>query len=203
MLYYEEAPRQLPIRYDCEVLVVGGRRVVALAAAETGAETILLEKSGFLGGALIHGAMVLHSFFNLYKAFSGVPKVQLVRGIPERIVEAMIQAGGCPGHVEADIDADYDSVATCFDPEVYKWVALDLVERTGVKLLLHTFAVSAITDGDKLKGVIAETKSGRVAIRAKVVVDCSGDADIAYHAGAECIDRRRNRIAGCQHFRNG
>jgi hypothetical protein len=194
MLYYEEASRQVPIKYDCDVLVVGGGTagvVAALAAAETGADTILLEKAGFLGGALIHGAIVLHSFFNLYKPFPGVPKVQLVRGIPEKIVDAMIRAGGCPGHVEADLDADYDSVATCFDPETYKWVALELVEQAGVRLLLHTFVVDAFTESNKLQGVIAETKSGRIGIRAKVVVDCSGDADVAYYAGAECIDKKR------------
>jgi len=193
-MQYHEISCSVPVRYNCDVLVVGGGTagvVAALAAAETGAETILLEKAGFLGGALIHGAMVLHSFFNLYKPFPGVPKMQLVRGIPEKIVEAMVEAGGCPGHVESDLGADYDSVATCFDPETYKWVALDLVDRAGVKLLLHTFVVGAITNGNKLEGVVAETKSGRIAIKAKVVVDCTGDGDVAYFAGAECIDRKR------------
>jgi ribulose 1,5-bisphosphate synthetase/thiazole synthase len=192
--FYEEKPRRLPISYTCDVLVVGGGTagiVAALAAAETGAKTILVEKSGFLGGAMIHGAIVLHSFFNLYRAFPGVPKVQLVRGIPEKIVQAMIRAGGCPGHVEADLDADYDSVATCFDPEIFKRVAFDLMEEAGVKLLMHTFMVDTICEENTVQGIITETKSGREAIMAKVVVDCTGDGDVAFYAGAECLDKKR------------
>lgn len=189
-MYIEEQHR-IPITYDCDVLVVGGGTagiIAALAAAETGAKTVLIEKNGFLGGVLIHGAICLHSFFNLFKPFPDRSKVQLVRGIPERIVQAMVQAGGCPGHLDVEVGYDYDSVATTFDPEIFKKVAFDLVKEAGIRLLLHTFVVDTITKDGVVKGVIAESKSGREAIMAKVVVDATGDADVAFRAGAECVD---------------
>ena len=190
-VYIEEQPRIIPITYNCDVLVVGGGTagvIAALAAAETGARTVLLEKNGFLGGTLLHGAICLHSFFNLFRPFPDRPKVQLVRGIPERVVQAMVEAGGCPGHLDVEVGYDYDSVATTFDPEIFKKVAFDLVKKAGIRLLLHTFVVDTITKDGVVKGVIAESKSGREAIMAKVVIDATGDADVAFRAGAECID---------------
>ena len=181
-----EPARETPIRARCDVAVVGGGTagfVAALAAARAGAQTILIEQHGSLGGAMINGATALHSFFNLYKAFPGVERTQLVRGIPQEIVERMVAAGGCPGHVEMAEGYDYDSVATCFDHEIFKLVSLEMLVEAGVRLLLHTATVDAVMDGAALHGVIVETKSGREAILAKVCVDCSGDGDVAYHAG--------------------
>ncbi|MCL2318745.1 MAG: FAD-dependent oxidoreductase, partial [Treponema sp.] len=87
-----EEKLQTPVRYECDVLVAGGGTagvVAALAAARNGAKTILIERNGFLGGTMLNGAGPLHSFFNLYKAFPGVQKVQVVRGIPQEIVDRL------------------------------------------------------------------------------------------------------------------
>jgi ribulose 1,5-bisphosphate synthetase/thiazole synthase len=191
-MFLEERQRKIPITYSCDVLVVGGGTagvVAALAAAETGAKTILIEKGGFLGGVLLHGAICLHSFFNLYRPFPERSKIQLVRGIPEKIVQAMQEAGGCPGHLDVEIGYNYDSIATTFDPEIFKKVAFDLMEKAGVKLLMHTFMVDAITENGVIKGIVAESKSGREAILARVVVDTTGDGDVAFRANVPCEDR--------------
>jgi NADPH-dependent 2,4-dienoyl-CoA reductase/sulfur reductase-like enzyme len=93
---------ETPVRYECDVLVAGGGTagiVAALAAARNGAKTILIDRNGFLGGSMLNGAGPLHSFFNLYKAFPGAKKVQVVRGIPQEIVDRMVAAGGSPGHL--------------------------------------------------------------------------------------------------------
>ena len=80
--YYEEPPKQLPIR-EFDVVVVGGGTggvVAALAAARQGAKTMLVECKGYTGGTVVEGGTALHSFFNLWKAFPGVKKRQVVRG---------------------------------------------------------------------------------------------------------------------------
>ena len=70
------------------------------------------------------------------------------------------------------------------DPEIFKLVALEMLDTAGVDLLFHAFASGTLSDGGCLKGVVFETKSGPIVIKAKVVVDCTGDGDIAFHAGA-------------------
>jgi hypothetical protein len=70
-----------------------------------------------------------------------------------------------------------------FDPEVFKLVALELLDEAGVRFLLHAFASEVIGDHD-VRGVVFETKSGPVVIRARVVIDCTGDGDVAARAGA-------------------
>merc|ERR1711983_25747 len=73
----------------------------------------------------------------------------------------------------------------CLDAEFFKIVADHLIKESGVRPLLHSFAVEAIMDGNTIKGIITESKSGRRAILADRVIDCTGDADVAYLAGAE------------------
>lgn len=181
-----EKAKTTPIRLECDVLVAGGGTagvVAALAAARNGARTVLVERYGSLGGTLINGATVLHSFFNLYKAFPGVEKKQLVRGIPQEIVDRMVKAGGCYGHPEQSIGYDYDSIATCFDHEVYKSVSFAMLEEAGVKLLLHCLVVDTIMEDGTVQGIILESKSGREAVLAKVIIDATGDGDVAFRAG--------------------
>jgi 2-polyprenyl-6-methoxyphenol hydroxylase-like FAD-dependent oxidoreductase len=176
-----------PVRYECDVLVAGGGTagvVAALAAARNGAKTILIERNSFLGGSMINGAGPLHSFFNLYKAFPGVEKVQVVRGIPQEIVDRMVAADGSPGHLEQDKGGAYDSVITLIDWEIFKGLIFDMMEEAGVRMLLHVMAAETIRKDDKVEGVIIEGKSGREAILAKAVIDATGDGDVAARAGA-------------------
>ncbi|MBD3392641.1 MAG: FAD-dependent oxidoreductase [Chitinivibrionales bacterium] len=181
-----ERPRQTPVKLTCDVLVCGGGTagpVAAIAAARNGADTVLVERYGSLGGAMINGATALHSFFNLYKAFPGAEKKQLVRGIPQEIVDRMAAAGGCPGHLEQEKGFDYDSIATVFDHEIFKKVIIDMLDEAGVRLVLHSLIVDTVKDGGRVQGVLVESKSGREAILAKQTIDCTGDADVAHHAG--------------------
>lgn len=184
-----EKEKSTRIKMECDVLVCGGGTagvVAALSAARNGADTVLLEHHGSLGGAMINGATALHSFFNLYKAFPGIEKLQLVRGIPQEIVDRMVTAGGCFGHLEMGKGFNYDSTATTFDHEIFKYVIFEMLKEAGVKLLLHSHVVDTITEGSKVKGVIIESKSGREAILSKVVIDTTGDGDVAFKAGANC-----------------
>ena len=132
---------RLPIR-ECDVVVAGGGTggvVAALAAARQGARTALIEVKGYTGGVAVEGGTALHSFYNLWKAFPGVAKRQVVRGIPQEIVDRLTQAGGTTGHAEMLVGYDYDSVCTAIDTEIYKLVTLQMLQEAGVLLLLNTF----------------------------------------------------------------
>jgi 2-polyprenyl-6-methoxyphenol hydroxylase-like FAD-dependent oxidoreductase len=187
------------VGYECDVVVAGGGTagvVAALAAARSGAKTILLDRYGFLGGSMINGAGPLHSFFNLYKAFPGVEKIQVVRGIPQEIIDRLVAAGGSPGHLEQDKGGSYDSVITLIDWEVFKGIIFDMMEEAGVRILLHVMAVETIREGNKVKGVIIEGKSGREAILARTVIDATGDGDVAAKAGAKFIKQHSTTKVG-------
>ena len=175
-----------PVRYTCDVLVAGGGTagtIAALAAARCGASVILIERNSYLGGTLLDGAGPLHSFFNLYKAFPEAGKVQVVRGIASELVDRMMAAGGSFGHLEQEKGYSYDSVATIVDREIYKDVIFQMMRESGVRLLLRTDAAAVIKEGDRVKGLIIESKSGREAILAGSVIDTTGDGDVAARAG--------------------
>lgn len=191
--------KETPVNYECDVLVAGGGTagvVAALSAARNGANTILIERYGFLGGTMINGAGPLHSFYNLYKAFPGAEKIQVVRGLPSEIIDRLVAYGGSYGHLEQDKGGDYDSVITLIDREIFKEVILDMIIEAGVHVLLHTMIADVIMDGNTIKGVIVEGKSGREAILAKAVIDTTGDADVAFKAGANCIKKHETTSVG-------
>ena len=196
---YIKEEKQTPVNYLCDTIVAGGGTagiVAAIAAARNGAKTILIDRYGFVGGTMINGAGPLHSFFNLYKAFPGVEKVQVVRGIPDEIIERMKQKGGSPGHLEQEKGGSYDSVITLIDWEIFKEGAFEMLEECGVTVLLHTMVADVIKDEDRITGVIIEGKSGREAILAENVIDTTGDGDIAAMAGAPFVKRHDTTSVG-------
>ena len=184
--YYEEPAKKLPIRkFDVAVVGAGtGGVVAALAAARQGARTILIERKGYTGGTVTEGGTALHSFYNLWKAFPGVKKRQVVKGIPQEIIDRMMAVGGCSGHAEMVRGYDYDSVCTAIDTELYKLVTMQMLDEAGVLLGVNTLLTGAIVDGGRLTGAITDSRSGREAIYAKAFVDCSAYGDLAAFAGA-------------------
>ena len=181
-----ESARQTAVR-ETDVVVAGGGTagvVAALAAARQGARTALIEIKGYTGGTAVEGGTALHSFYNLWKAFPGVSKRQVVHGIPQEIVDRLSKAGGTSGHAEMDKGYDYDSVCTAIDTEIYKRVTLEMLDEAGVVLLLNTMLVGAQTKGKLLELALAESRSGREAVAAQAFVDCTGYGDLAAFAGA-------------------
>ena len=185
--YYEEPARKLPVRkFDVVVAGAGTAGVVAaIAAARQGAKTALIEVKGYPGGTVTEGGTALHSFYNLWKAFPSVKKRQVVRGIPQQIIDRLLKVGGTSGHAEMSEGYDYDSVATCIDTEIYKLTVFEMLVEAGVFVCVNTLLAGAIMDGSRIRGVIAESRSGREAFYAKCFVDCTAYGDLAAFAGAE------------------
>ena len=197
MDYYDEPARKLPVR-EFDVVIAGGGTagvVAALAAARQDAKTILVEAKGYPGGTVVEGGTALHSFYNLWKAFPGVEKRQVVRGIPQEIVDRLAVAGGTTGHAEMLRGYDYDSVCTAIDTEIYKLVTFEMLEEAGVSVYVNTLLTGAVMDGSWIQGVIAESRSGREAIYAKSFVDCTGYGDLAAYVGADYAEPNDYAVA--------
>ncbi|MHB1356902.1 MAG: FAD-dependent oxidoreductase [Anaerolineae bacterium] len=168
--------REVPIRASVDVLVCGsglGGVAAAIASARAGARTLLVERNTFLGGTATAGMCC--SIFNCYYTST---RTLGITGISLEIADALAAAEGYgerwrrhKGHIIYDI-------------ERAKLVLLEMVCKAGAELLLDTRTCDAVMEGDALRGVIIESKSGRESILAKVVVDATGDADLAAFAGA-------------------
>jgi len=188
-LFKEEA-KKLPVRnFDVVIAGAGTAGVIAaIASARQGAKTIVIESKGYPGGTVVEGGTALHSFYNLWKAFPGVEKRQLVRGIPAELVDRLTARGGATGYAEMQRAYDYDSVCTSIDTEIYKLNAFEMLAEAGVNVCVNTFLAGVIKTGKKIKGVILESHAGREVIYAKSFVDCTGYADLAGKAGAAYLE---------------
>jgi hypothetical protein len=185
-------PRSALQAAEADVLVVGGGPAglgAALAAADAGAGVVLVERYGFLGGnataALVMPWMSFHTRrpqpprlgdVGLFPTDHGEGE-PVVAGKHVEIIDRLVQSDG------AVLPSRETGYTVPFDPEVFKQVALDLLDGVGVRYLLHAFASGVRTPGQASE-VVFETKSGPVVVSAKVTVDCTGDGDIAAAAGA-------------------
>jgi len=97
--------KELPLIRDVDVIVAGGGTaglMAAVAAARSGARTVLVERHGFLGGCAVFGATSLHCFFNIFKKEPRVPEKQVVRGLAQELAGRLVARGGSLGHVEME-----------------------------------------------------------------------------------------------------
>lgn len=192
----------IPELDEVDVLVIGGGPSglsAAIAAARLGVRVRLVERYGFLGGNLTAGLVG-----PCMTSYSLDGNQQLIRGIYEEFVQRMMAMGGAlhPSTISAGsaycgfIVYGHDKV-TPFEPEAAKVAAQRMCVEAGVELLLHTMVVDAIVDDFKadhprVLGVVCAGKGGLRAARAKVVVDCSADGDVAHYAG---VDTRQGRAS--------
>jgi len=166
-----EAERRTPVVAEVDVAVAGGGPAgigAALSVARAGARTLLVERYGCLGGMWTTG--LLNPLFD--HANKGGIVRELVAELQAR--EAWRDDPIRPGFL------------TCFDIEAMKLLLDERMAQAGVDVLFHTWVADAIVEGDALRGLLVENKSGRGAVLAKVVVDCTGDGDVAARAGAPC-----------------
>jgi FAD dependent oxidoreductase len=208
-----EPAREIRVAREADVVVVGGGPggfAAAVSAARSGAKTVLIERYGHLGGMATGGLV------NIFPNLSDISGKQHIFGLNQEIIDRMKakNAAFCPddedfGTTDSKVLDYYLSAnmgwffvrkdpnlggrdrllyTAVLDPEMLKAELDDMVAEAGVDLLLHSWGTRPIMEGDTAKGVIFESKSGRQAILAKVVIDSTGDGDIFVAAGAEFDD---------------
>jgi hypothetical protein len=179
-----EPARKLPVYADVDVLVMGGGPAgvaTALAAARRGAKTLLAERYAFLGG------MATQGLFGSWPRDRGVGAIPY-GGIPQQIVDRMLKENSAylpplkPRLKPATSMAVINDAR--FNEDMLKLILGEMMEEAGVHLLYHSPGVAPVMEGDRIRGAIIENKNGRSAILAKIVVDATGDGDIAARAGA-------------------
>ena len=214
-----EAAREIRVVREADVVVVGGGPggfASAISAARSGAKTVLVERYGHLGGMATGGLV------NIFPNLSDIGGKQRIFGLNQEIIDRMKakNAGFCPNeedfgttdrkvleyYLNANLGWFYVRkdpnlggrerllYTAVLDPEVLKAELNDMVMEAGVDLLLHSWGTRPIMEGNTAKGVFFESKSGRQAILAKVVIDSTGDGDIFVAAGAEFDDELQSNF---------
>jgi hypothetical protein len=188
MRTFHEPARDVSVVRQADVVVVGGGpggMIAALAAARTGARTLLIEQLGFLGGMATAGLM---TSFNGFRNEHKPDHVQTVRGIAQELIDRLRQAGGacaCTAHGHfGELQPGQAPYAVSFDPEVLKRIILEMLAEAKVELMLHTTFAAAPTRDRKVQAAIVENKSGRQAVIGGVYIDGTGDGDLCARAGA-------------------
>ena len=174
--------RQLPVLNETDVLVVGGGSagvVAAIAARRAGAKVTIVERYGHFGG-LWTGGLVLTILGHIALG----PK-QVCQGIGEEIMRRLDKMDG------AIINRRPGS-NPIVDAEAVKYLMVEMIEEARVQVFLHCWGVEAVTQDNSIRGAVFESKSGRQAILAKVVIDATGDGDIFAAAGAQFEHRSHN-----------
>ncbi len=205
-----EPARETPVCREVDVVVVGGGPGgigAAIAAARSGAKTVLVERYGYLGGMATGGLV------NIIPNLSDISGKQQLFGLNQELIDRLDVRGGTSYpkkehwgttdkkvvdyYLDANISWFYIRndpnignknrvlYTAVVDPEILKDELNDMVAEAGVELFLHSWGTQPLMDGNRVKGIIFESKSGRQALLGKVTIDSTGDGDIFVGAGAE------------------
>lgn len=179
MKYVNEVSKNIPVFAETDVLVAGGGPAglaAAIAAAREGVSTMLIDRYGCFGGVITQVG---------------------IEGVAWYRHEGTIEGGGLLFEFEEKARTLGASIKECqsdseaLDADMFKYVADKMVAEANIRPLLHCYAVEAIAEDGVIKGIITESKSGRLAILAKRVIDCTGDGDIASLAGVPFTKREK------------
>ena len=196
-----EPARDVPVHAECDVLVVGGGPAgiaAACAAARMGARTVLLERHNHLGG-LSTGGLVI--WIDRMTDWNGR---QVIRGFAEEFLDRLPAGAvaGPPrsawGSRDPGLAAHWGQRTAAFhgvvtwsptcDPEAMKSAAQEMLLEAGVEILFHAWGAAPVVRDGAVRGAVFESKGGRRAVLAPVVVDATGDGDLFHRAGAASAD---------------
>ena len=186
---YLEPKKKLPVYGRFDVIVVGGGPAgwaAALASVRNGAKTLIIERFPFFGGTATASLML-----NIvgYRNQKKPDNLQTSKGISEELILRLKEIGGLGISTSYESAEKYPTTkgnmtySYPLDGEKTKYILTKMLYDEGVKILFHTIFVDSIMEGTNIVGVVVENKSGRQAIFGKVIIDASGDADVAHRAG--------------------
>lgn len=184
--HVERPAKRIPVVEEVDVLVAGGGItgiIAALAAGRLGVRTLVVEPFGSLGGNMGPGMFAGGSLHLALKNPEAFPDG--LGGIPQEFNERVVQ------HEERRVGSDY-----LRDSKTVPYVATRMLEEAGVDILLFSSVVDVVKEGGRLTGILVENKSGTLAIRSRVAVDCTGTADVADRAGAPVVELEENPSMG-------
>ena len=175
-----EPARQTEVHGEYDVVVLGGGpagMAAAVAAAQSGCSTLLIERYGFLGG--MGTAAGVTNFCGLHANVHGVIR-RVVHGVASDLLDRIARLGG----LNEPHALFGKTVAQAYDTAAYKIAADELMAAAGVDLMFHALAAGVVMDSpDRVSALLVETKSGRRAVVGRAFIDCSGDGDLAAWAG--------------------
>ena len=181
----------IPYFYTPEIAVVGGGPAgvcAAIAAARTSAKVLLIESGNCLGGMATIGQV--NPFMT---SFDKSGDNMIIRGLFAEIIDRLVARGAAIQPKDVPPGQSFTSYITVghnhtapFDAEVLKVVLDEMCEEAGVQVLFHSSFISPIMEGNAVRGLVIATKAGLRAVSAQMVIDCTGDADVAFRSGVPC-----------------
>ncbi len=175
----------ISVKQEVDVLVVGGGPAgvaAGLSAARLGMKTLVVEQFNCLGGIATAGG---HAHICLYSDWGSIRRV--VGGIPYEIAERTVEAG-YGAHDRGNLD---------FEIEGMKLLLERMAEEAKLEILYHTFFSDVVVENGEITAAILQNKNGRTAVAAKMVIDCTGDGDVAARAGCD-YDQGEEETGLCQ-----
>jgi len=187
---YNEPARTLDVYGEYDVIIVGGGCAgftAAVASARNKAKTLIIERFPYFGGT---ASASLMASINGFRNQVGPDYLQTTKGIGEELILRLKEINGLgdssgSAYPHKRYPDTKGNLSYCYpiDTEKFKYITLKMVYEAGVNILFHTYFSDVIKEGDKVTGVIFENKSGRQTAYGKVIIDASGDGDVAFRAG--------------------